>query len=249
MIWQAQTEMYFRMAGAWTGPPPPEFDRWPIVKALATNMLPPEPELQFKAFVANHSVDAVIAGSGTERVFQPMLSSLDNNPITTGGVTIYRGRPDALAPYRQLTALEMETRADRERFDTLVAAVERYLVTDHELAALNPNVANRLGLIPPGWVHYDKVLAFNALWIGPWKDNGVSIGITGSYAALRPLIERYRGEATRIYFPFPTELRDHAIAPEGSYVLMMMFDRAGLARAAAKVASTPTAPDLSRRTR
>jgi hypothetical protein len=98
-------------------------------------------------------------------------------------------------------------------------------------------------------VHYDKVLAFNALWIGPWKDNGVSIGITGSYAALRPLIERYRGEATRIYFPFPTELRDHAIAPEGSYVLMMMFDRAGLARAAAKVASTPTAPDLSRRTR
>jgi hypothetical protein len=249
MIWQAQTEMYFRMAGAWTGPPPPEFDRWPIVKALATNMLPPEPELQFKAFVANHSVDAVIAGSRTERVFQPMLSSLDNNPITTGGVTIYRGRPDALAPYRQLTALEMETRADRERFDTLVAAVERYLVTDHELAALNPNVANRLGLIPPGWVHYDKVLAFNALWIGPWKDNGVSIGITGSYAALRPLIERYRGEATRIYFPFPTELRDHAIAPEGSYVLMMMFDRAGLARAAAKVASTPTAPDLSRRTR
>src|SRR4029077_20436627 len=127
-----------------------------------------------------HSVDAVIAGSRTERVFQPMLSSLDNNPITTGGVTIYRGRPDALAPYRQLTALEMETRADRERFDTLVAAVERYLVTDHELAALNPNVANRLGLIPPGWVHYDKVLAFNALWIGPWKDNGVSIGITGS---------------------------------------------------------------------
>ena len=31
MLWQAQTDMYFRMAGAWTGPPPFEFaDRWPI---------------------------------------------------------------------------------------------------------------------------------------------------------------------------------------------------------------------------
>jgi hypothetical protein len=249
MIWQAQTEMYFRMAGAWTGPPPPEFDRWPIVKALATNMLPPEPELQFKAFVANHSVDAVIAGSGTDPVFQPMLSSLDNTPIATGGVTIYRTRRDALAPYRQLTALAMETRADRERFDTLVAAANRYLVTGHELAALSPSVANHLGLIPPGWVHYDKVLAFNALWIGPWKDDGVSIGITGSYTALKPLIQRYRGDASRIYFPFPAELQDHPIVPEGSYVIMIMFDHAGLARAAAKAVATPAFIDAPRSTR
>ena len=247
MLWQAQTDMYFRMAGAWTGPPPPEFDRWPIVKALATNMLPPEPARQFKAFVANHNVDAVIVGTGTDPVFQPMLSSLDSSPITTGGVTIYRARPEVLAPYRQLTALAMETRADRERFDTLVAAADRYLVTGHELAALSPSVANRLGLIPPGWVHYDKVLAFNALWLGPWKDDGVSIGITGSYRALQPLIESYRGDASRIYFPFPAELRDRAVIPEGSYVFMMMFDRAGLARAAAKV--TPALGDSLRSTR
>jgi hypothetical protein len=249
MLWQAQTDMYFRMAGAWTGPPPPEFDRWPIVKALATNMLPPEPDLQFKGFVANHNVDAVIVGAGTDPVFQPMLSSLDNAPTSIGGVTIYRASADALKPYHQLTALEMETRADSERFDTLVVAANRYLADGHRLSALSPSTANRLGLIPVGWVHNGTVLAFNALWLGPWEDDGVSIGITGSFAALKPLIERYRSYSTRIYFPFPAKFRDHAIVPQGSYVFMVMFDRGGLAHAAAKVASTPTVAALPRSTR
>lgn len=245
MVWQAQADFYFRMAGAWTGPPPPEFDRWPIVKALATNMLPPDPELQFKAFLANHHVEAVIAGSGTDPVFQPMLASLDKSPIAIGGVTIYRAQRDALKPYRQLTALVMETRADRERFDTLVTAADRYLAAGHQLAALSPSEANHLGLIPSGWVHSDTVLAFNAVWLGPWQNDGISIGITGSYAALKPLIEKYRGDATRIYFPFPSELHDHAIVPEGSYVFMVMFDRAGLARAAAKVVGDSSARRLA----
>ena len=249
MLWQAETDMYFRMAGAWTGPPPPEFDAWPIVKALATNMLTPDAETQLKAFLANHGVGAVIADSGTNPLFQPMLLSIDHAPITTGGVTIYRVQPETLTPYRHLTALEMETRSDGERFDALVNAASRYLADGHDLAALEPALVQRLGLLPPGWVHYSKVLAFNALWVGPWKDRDVSIGITGSYAGLKPLIEKYRGDALRIYFPFPTELRNAANVPEGSYVLMMMFDRAGLARAAAKASVAQTAAGFPRSAR
>jgi hypothetical protein len=75
--------------------------------------------------------------------------------------------------------------------------------------------------------------------MGPWKDGGVAIGITGSYEALTPVIEEYRGDTSRIFFPFPTELRDRANVPEGTHVIMMMFDRAGLARAAAKALASP----------
>jgi hypothetical protein len=164
-------------------------------------------------------------------------------------VTIYRASPAALAPYRQLTALEMETRADRERFETLVVAASRYLASGLDLAALNPRVADHLGLIPPGWVRYDTVLAFNALWIGPWKNGGVSIGITGSYEALKPLIEKYRGDTARIYFPFPTELHDHSKIPAVTDVIMMMFDRAGLLRAASTAVASPAVGSLPRATR
>ena len=242
MLWQAQTDMYFRMAGAWTGPPPTEFDRWPIVKALATDTLAPDAETQLKAFVANHDVGAVIADRTTNPIFRPMLSSLDAAPVVTGGVTLYRVQPESLAPYRRLSALEMETRSDRARLDTLIAAANRYLADGHDLGTLDLKVVEQLGLIPPGWARYPTVVAFNALWIGPWKDRGVSVGITGSYAALKPVIEKYRGDAERIYFPFPTELLDAAKIPEGSHVIIMIFDRAGLARAAAKASAVVPAP-------
>ena len=114
MAWQAQSDMYFRMAGGWTGPPPAEFDGWPIVKALATDTLVPEAEVQLKAFLANHGVTAVIAEGetkpplggatkppegGTKAIFRPLLASLDAAPVVTGGVTLYRIRPETLALY------------------------------------------------------------------------------------------------------------------------------------------------------
>ena len=237
MLWQAQTDMYFRLAGGWTGPPPPEYEGWPIVKALATDMLVPDAELQLKAFAANHNVTAVIAGSGTDPVFSPMLATLDDNPLVSGGVTLYRVRPESLAPYRKLTAIEMETRSDGERIDTLIAAANRYLAEGRDLAALNVKVAEQLGLIPSGWARAATAVAFNALWLGQWEDTGVSVGITGSYAALKPVIAKYHDDAERIYFPFPTEFHDAAKVPTGAHVIMLIFDRAGLARAAAKASA------------
>jgi hypothetical protein len=251
MAWQAQSDMYFRMAGGWTGPPPAEFDGWPIVKALATDTLVPEAEVQLKAFLANHGVTAVIAEGetkpseggtkpvegGTKAIFRPLLASLDAAPVVTGGVTLYRIRPETLAPYRHLTALEMETRADSERLETLIVAANLYLAGGHDPAAIGAQALARLGLIPPGWVRDGPIIAFNALLISPWQHDGVSVGITGTYAALKPLIEKYRRDAQRIYFPFPTQLRDGAKVPTSSEVFVMMFDRAGLARAAGKASS------------
>jgi hypothetical protein len=237
MLWQAQTDMYFRMAGGWTGPPPPEYDEWPIVKALATDTLVPDAELQLKAFAANHNLTTMIAGSRTNPIFSPMLATLDANPIVTDGMTLYRIRPESLTPYRHLTAIEMETRSDSERIDTLIAAANRYLVEGHDLAALNVKVAEQLNLVPLGWARARTALAFNALWLGQWNSSGVSVGITGSYDALRPVIAKYHDDAERIYFPFPTEFHDAAKVPTGAHVIMLIFDRAGLARAAAKASA------------
>lgn len=45
MLWQAQSDMYFRMAGAWSGMPSAEFQLWPAMIALFNGAYLPDPKL------------------------------------------------------------------------------------------------------------------------------------------------------------------------------------------------------------
>ena len=80
-----------------------------------------------------------------------ILNSLGVPPIEAGGVRLYRLTPQALAPYRKLTALAMEQRAARARFQALLLGGERYLDRGGDLASLTPQYAQQLGLLPDGW--------------------------------------------------------------------------------------------------
>jgi hypothetical protein len=64
------------------------------------------------------------------------------------------------------------------------------------------------------------------------------VGLEGSYDALEPIIRSYGADATRIYFPYPTPLSPASMPHlpamrENPAMMVMTFDRAGLARAAA----------------
>jgi hypothetical protein len=58
------------------------------------------------------------------------------------------------------------------------------------------------------------------------------VGIEGWYDALKPIIRNYGADATEIYFPYPVLLSPTSM-PRESAMMVMTFDRAGLARAAA----------------
>src|SRR5262249_7609031 len=63
MLWQAATGMFFRRAGGYVGlaPPLPEEHRgWPILSGLYNIAGVPDAGEQFKAYLANHDVGAVI---------------------------------------------------------------------------------------------------------------------------------------------------------------------------------------------
>jgi hypothetical protein len=78
MYWQMQSDMYFRMAGGWTGISPFEFDRMPIVNFFQGDTDLPEPGDQLKAYVARFGVTAIVADPsyGRLRTFQPALEAL-----------------------------------------------------------------------------------------------------------------------------------------------------------------------------
>ena len=117
--------------------------------------------------------------------------------------------------------------------------------------SLSPEHAQELGLLPQGWfggaflgTADSNPIFRSGTVLGDAAPNGIAVGIEGRYDALEPIIRSYGADATRIYFPYPMPLSS-APAPHGpamrktSSMMVMTFDRAGLARAAASAAQAP----------
>jgi hypothetical protein len=179
MLWQAATDMYFRMAGGYVGlaPPIPKEDAgWPIMSALYNIAGVPDAGNQLKAYLASHDIGAVIVGPRSQYLMRRMgssrtagiwlrwptidreristdklLASFDTPPLRVGGIALYRLTPQTLAPYHHLTVLEMQQRAARARFEALLTGAERYLTQGRNPAELTPQAAEALGLVPLDW--------------------------------------------------------------------------------------------------
>jgi hypothetical protein len=124
-----------------------------------------------------------------------MLNSLCVPQIEAGGVRLYRLTPQALAPYRKLTALAMEQRAERKRFEALLLGGEHYLDRGGDLASLTPQHAQQLGLLPDGWFGGPLAGAVNSyqafdgqLALATEERSHRAAGGEGSYDALEPVV-------------------------------------------------------------
>ncbi len=90
MLWQAQTGMYFRMAGGATPGIPNEFKRWAILHTFYCGTLIPDYGTQLQAFLAAHNITTVIVAEGSQGPWQPLFATLEVQPVNVGGVTLYR---------------------------------------------------------------------------------------------------------------------------------------------------------------
>ncbi|MFZ1122519.1 MAG: hypothetical protein WAN81_20025, partial [Candidatus Binataceae bacterium] len=177
-----------------------------------------------------------------------LLASLNAQPIDIGGVTLYRIAPQTLAPYRQLTASEMQRRMARARFEALLLGAERYLAQGGDPASLSPERAQQLGLLPQDWFGGAVFTTTNAnpryfhfkVVLGPSEAGRIAVGIEGCYDSLEPVIQLYRANASQIYFPYPVSFSP-ASPPRDPAMMVMTFDRAGLERAAALATQRQTA--------
>jgi hypothetical protein len=147
----------------------------------------------------------------------------------------------------------MRRRADSVLFDTLLLAVDRWLADGNSLARLTPLEAQRHGLLPASWITGPTAAGWSirenpvadpsgrydfGAWLGPMPDGHASVGVYGSYAALEPLIGRYRQNAVRVYFPYPQKLPAPgagARLADMHGLMVIEFERERLAAAAAHV--------------
>jgi hypothetical protein len=220
MMWQAETGMYFSMSGAWMGPTPQEFQRWPAVNAALAGLPLPDPGRQLRCFLLAHRVEAVVAAAGAG----PLPAALGIKPIELGGVSVYQLPRSMATGVSDQTIEQLEEAATQQWFADLLDAAGRFLAADHSLANLNPVRLHEMGLLPKArWGRrLDLVLggashgAFAGLWIGPGANRTVAVGLFVSPAAAAGLAARYRDQATSILYPYPlpftgTVPRDHRI--------------------------------------
>jgi hypothetical protein len=257
MMWQAQTHMYFDMAEGTTMPPPSDFRRWPIFRSLTKRGYVPDPKEQFEAFAKEHHVTAIIVTDGLLPTWQDLLSRLDSHPVKLEGVCIYR-LPRTSMPDVEETWRSLRTRFDTERLTTLITGSEKYLSQGGELNSLSVSRVEEAGLIPLNELVGPPIMTVpgvqdhsnqnrdphfsDGVWIGRTPDGLVAVGEEAWYVATKPLLDKLRGVSSRIYFPYPSELRGAALGRDAQDGwLMLTFTRAQLAQAAALL-STRTSP-------
>jgi hypothetical protein len=279
--WQVATGMYFHLAGGYIGISPlapPDYARWPIMAALYEVAGIPDAGDQLKALLAHEQVAAIIVsplkyrfvdqfeGYGTSATWlhtpltepesaalRDLLSTIGVQPLEIGGVILYRIPSERLTSYLQLTALEMQQRYARTRFEVLLGAAERYLAGGGEPATLNAHKLQVLSTAPRwfgglGFPTLNPNKMFQVQWaLGQWHPGLVAIGVEGSYEALQPLIAQYGPDSTGIYFPFPRKLAASSLSELSSdagvpALMVMEFTREGLAKAAARVARNSVPP-------
>jgi hypothetical protein len=260
MLWQAQTGMYFRMAGGSIEPVPDEYRPWPITYALGGPAYIPDAQWQLMSFLASHDVQTIVVCDHTSdsASLRTLLPTFTHGPQEIGGATLYRITPGALDSYRHVTGVEAERRAATTLFESLLMAVSNYASAGKDPGELTLAWALNLKLLPPDWrkgpskvpewlagtafdptPSLDSRLAYD-IWLGRAGNAYLGIGVTGTYDGLEPIIKNYNRDAFRVYFPAPEILV--AGTDKGRGLLLMVFDRDGLARAVTRAASSP--PEL-----
>lgn len=237
MLWQAQSLMYFRMAGGYLGATPLEFERWPIVDALYWSILMPDIDAQLKQFLSHYGIETIILAESDKGPWRRVFSRIDSAPATIGGVLIYKFRCAGAGDLRPTDAAHAEEDAYAARFAELIDAADQYLRQGLDPLRLSCARLQQLGLLPDrgelsdtavnaGWCH--------RMWLGPLEGDPVGIGLIGYYEGLKPLIARYGKFATKVFYPYPRKAGETSRPDlDQPATLIMTFSREQLAAAAA----------------
>jgi hypothetical protein len=229
MAWQAESRLYFRMAGGYIGTTPEEFRRWPVVNTLLTSLSVPDPAAQLRAFVSAHGIDSIAVVGQTDGAASRLVASLGVPSVRVGGVSLYRlprTNSDA-APVRSLGALESD--AIESWFTELVCAAYRFRAKGRDLALLSPATAYAMGLLPDsrwtdslGWaVAGERHGTTNGLWVGPGDNGTIGVGLFASRNAIMSLLSRYVSDTFSVLYPYPDQYSTDGQYDDNVHFLLM----------------------------
>jgi hypothetical protein len=90
LLWQARTDMYFRLASGRFRYPPPTYPQPISSELMGRAPLTPNAPSLLRAFLVSERVSAVVADPASGQPWLGVLGRLGLRPISTGGVLLYR---------------------------------------------------------------------------------------------------------------------------------------------------------------
>jgi hypothetical protein len=98
-------------------------------------------------------------------------------------------------------------------------AIARFMVA-HQM--IRERLAVELGPLPA--THATT----SGIWLGPWSDGSIALGVTASPPAAAHVIARFGARADTIYYPYPMPYRARPDSSDDSQMLLMTFKPATL---------------------
>jgi len=242
MLWQTSADMQFRMASGYTSIVPPAFKRFPAVKFFLGAIDLPEAGEQVKAFVAQHEIAAIVIDDTDPNLaaWRRAIDPIGLPPIETGGVRVYQIPAGDYSAYARLGVGDLEARAVALRADILIDALARWFREGRTIESVSPAALEAAGLLPPGWIIRSGFFDYRDFTVAPLDSKRLAIVLSGSYAALRPIADRYRTRAEEIYSAYPKLWRPDAMyARDTPMRFVFAFTPAALEAASADLKSTP----------
>lgn len=212
MLWQAQSDMYFRMAGG-PGPWPSAMVRWPILDVFLRETYIPGAARELRLFLDHEGVRAVIVDEASLPTFGLLMAELGVPPLRVGGVCLYR-LADHI-PAKKVTLEQVRTNFDELRFDNLLIAVQKYLDRGGSVSKLSAKNIFTQGLLPRqdmvGEPPPPEIRDAGETWLRSSEfrygmilfadaRHGIVIGEGASAAGADAIISKYRGDATETAF-------------------------------------------------
>jgi hypothetical protein len=98
MLWQAQTNFWFRLAVGYTGPLPAQVAKDPVVLSVLRGHPTTISSVDVARWVYAHDVKTIFITNGLTKVWDPMVSAISLPPVRVGKFTVYRIAPTATPP-------------------------------------------------------------------------------------------------------------------------------------------------------
>ena len=236
LLWQVQTDFYFRLAVARMSLPPLEFGDWPVLLTLYRGDEIIDFPKQLNAFLGAHHVKAIIVDPRDHGPWARLLSEAGLSPLQIGGVLFYKVPPVVMASFQNVTAHEMAREETARSFSALIVGANKYVTAGRPIAKLDAREAQRLKFLAlpqdDGRSVSTDPLWWRNLWLGPWAGSNVGVGILGNYEDLQFLVDEYGAGASKIFFPYPAQLANGSKQQSG--LLLIVFTPEQLRRAAGK---------------